>query len=452
MKTDVAVVGWGKAGKTLAMKLAGLGKQVVLIEQSPVMYGGTCINIACLPTKKLITEAVRRGDAEPNEYFTQAVERRDGVIGKLNDKNFHMVADLDNTTVIDGRATFVGDKQIQVETADGTVEVTADTVIIGTGATPRRLDIPGLDGEGVYDSTTIQHVPELPKHLVIVGAGPIGIEFATMFAAFGSKVTLLNNKDGLLTNMGEETSKALESALRGQGVDVRHNTSLDGVTRPGLAASLTDGTSLDCDAILVAAGRTPATDGLGLEAAGVRTNERGFITVDEHLRTTAPGVYAVGDVNGGPQFTYISYDDFRIVFDQLTGDGTRTVNDRVAVPTTTFTNPPLSTVGMDHAAATKAAKEGRNIKVAAKDVAAIAAMPRPKILGQTAGRFTFYIDGDTDKVLGATLYGTDSQELINMVAFGIRLGATVSDFRDGIWTHPSSTEAFNEVLGSQDSL
>ena len=128
MKTDVAVVGWGKAGKTLAMKLAGLGKQVVLIEQSPVMYGGTCINIACVPTKKLITEAVRRGDAEPNEYFTQAVERRDGLIGKLNDKNFHMVADLDNTTVIDGRATFVGDKQIQVETADGTVEVTADTV------------------------------------------------------------------------------------------------------------------------------------------------------------------------------------------------------------------------------------------------------------------------------------------------------------------------------------
>lgn len=128
------------------MKLAGLGKQVVLIEQSPVMYGGTCINIACVPTKKLITEAVRRGDAEPNEYFTQAVERRDGLIGKLNDKNFHMVADLDNTTVIDGRATFVGDKQIQVETADGTVEVTADTVIIGTGATPRRLDIQGSTG------------------------------------------------------------------------------------------------------------------------------------------------------------------------------------------------------------------------------------------------------------------------------------------------------------------
>ena len=188
------------------------------------------------------------------------------------------------------------------------------------------------------------------------------------------------------------------------------------------------------DAVLAAVGRTPATSGLGLEVAGVVTDERGYIVVDDQLRTSVPGVYAVGDVNGGPQFTYVSFDDHRIVWDAVVGDGRRRRSDRVAVPTTTFITPPLSQVGLSES---EARASGRPILMASKPVAAIAAMPRPKIVGETHGLI---------KVLAATVFATDSQEVINLIALAIRLHATVDDLRDGIWTHPSSTEGLNEVL------
>jgi pyruvate/2-oxoglutarate dehydrogenase complex dihydrolipoamide dehydrogenase (E3) component len=182
---------------------------------------------------------------------------------------------------------------------------------------------------------------------------------------------------------------------------------------------------------------------LGLEAAGIATDARGAIVVDEHLRTSQPHVFAIGDVNGGPQFTYISLDDSRIVADQLLGDGTRAVTDRVAVPQTVFMTPPLSTVGITER---DAVEQGRRILVAAKPVAQIVGMPRAKILRETRGVMKFVIDADTDLILGAALLSVDSQELINTIALAIRSAVTATRLRDGIYTHPSSTEAFNEVL------
>jgi pyruvate/2-oxoglutarate dehydrogenase complex dihydrolipoamide dehydrogenase (E3) component len=204
-----------------------------------------------------------------------------------------------------------------------------------------------------------------------------------------------------------------------------------------------DGGTLDADAILLATGRTPATDGLDLAAAGVDMDERGFIVVDQQLRTSADNVYAVGDVNGGPQFTYISYDDHRIVLDQINGKGTRRTTDRVAVPTTTFLTPPLSRVGLTE---TQAREQGLDVHVVAKQVADIAAMPRPKIVGETHGMVKFVIDATTGSILGATLLCVDSQELVNLIALAMRTGVTAAELRDGIWTHPSTTEALNEVL------
>jgi pyruvate/2-oxoglutarate dehydrogenase complex dihydrolipoamide dehydrogenase (E3) component len=201
--------------------------------------------------------------------------------------------------------------------------------------------------------------------------------------------------------------------------------------------------ALEADAVLVAAGRRPATTDLDLDAAGITTDDRGFIEVDEHLRTSAPGVFAVGDVNGGPQFTYISLDDYRIVLDQLTGQGRRRTGDRVAVPTTTFLTPPLARVGINE---TQARRLERPVLVGTKKVADIAAMPRPKILGETHGLVKVIVDAETDHVLGATLFCVDAQDVINLVALAMRTGATAGQLRDGIWTHPSTTEAFNEVL------
>jgi pyruvate/2-oxoglutarate dehydrogenase complex dihydrolipoamide dehydrogenase (E3) component len=210
----------------------------------------------------------------------------------------------------------------------------------------------------------------------------------------------------------------------------------------GLRVRLQDD-AVDADAVLVAAGRTPVTADLGLDAAGVNSDARGFIQVDDRLGTSAEGVFAVGDVNGGPQFTYVSLDDNRIVWDQLMSGGGRTTSDRVAVPNTTFITPPLSQVGLTPA---QARQSGYDVLYAAKKVADIAAMPRPKIVGDTDGVITFTVDAASREILGATLFCVDSQEVINLVTLAMRARVTAGQLLSGIWTHPSSTEALNEVL------
>jgi pyruvate/2-oxoglutarate dehydrogenase complex dihydrolipoamide dehydrogenase (E3) component len=203
--------------------------------------------------------------------------------------------------------------------------------------------------------------------------------------------------------------------------------------------------TVEADVILVALGRVPATRGLNLAAAGVRTSSRGAVEVDEHLRTSQRHIFAVGDVNGGPQFTYISLDDNRIVVDQLTGSGTRSTADRVAVPYTVFMTPPLARVGLTER---QARDSGRTVKVASKPIAQIAAMPRARIVGNTRGLMKFVVDAESDEVLGAALLNVDSQEMINLVSLAMRHGMTATELRDGIYTHPSSTEGLNEVLSA----
>ena len=418
---------------------------MALVEKSPTMYGGTCINVACVPTKDLVTSAEsRRPSDDPQAFFSQAVADRDGLIGRLNAANHGMLATNPNVTLIDGLARFVGPRTVEVMTADGVETVTADKVIIGTGTVPRVPAIPGVDGPRVYDSTTIQHADPFPQRLVVVGAGFIGLEFASMFAAFGAEVTLLNAGTAILPEAEPEVAAEVVRTLGDRGVRIVHGARVEAVENEADRVVVVAGEDrFEADAVLLATGRTPTTDALDLAAAGVATDERGYIVVDDQLRASAEGVFAVGDVNGGPQFTYISLDDNRIVWDQLTGTGARSRTDRVAVPTTTFMTPPLSQVGLTEAAAREA---GHNVLVAAKPVAAIAAMPRPKILGETHGVIKFVVDADTRLVLGATLFCTDSQELVNLVALAMRAGVTADELRDGIWTHPSSTEALNEVL------
>ncbi|MDP9800369.1 pyruvate/2-oxoglutarate dehydrogenase complex dihydrolipoamide dehydrogenase (E3) component [Arcanobacterium wilhelmae] len=446
MEFDVLVIGWGKAGKSVAGKLVAAGKKVALVEQSATMYGGTCINVACVPTKTLITaaEARREGD-DPAAYFETSVAKRDALISKLNSANHGMLEG--KVALFDGRAEFVGPHEVRITpTNGGTDEVTlkAETIIINTGAVPAVPNIPGTDLEGVYDSTTIQHAQPFPARLAIVGGGTIGLEFATMFNEFGSQVTVVTPGERLFPRLDDDVAQLALETMQAQGIEFSfgHRASAIEKADDGLDVVF-DGGRVNADAVLLAVGRTPATAGLGLEAAGIATDERGFVKVDDHLRTNVDGVYAVGDVNGGPQFTYISFDDHRILADELLGDGTRSTADRVAVPTATFINPPLATVGMSE----KEAKEtGRTVRVDSKKIAEIPVMPRPKIVGNPAGMAKFMIDADTDEILGAVLYSIDSQELINTVALAMRLGAPAATLRDGIWTHPASTEVFNGVI------
>ena len=419
---DALVVGWGKAGKTIAQKLALRGQKVALVEASP--------------------------DAA---IFAGAQKARNALIEKLNNANYHMVADK-GVDIYDGTGEFVGPKTVRVNGEQGAQLLTADTIIINTGARPVVPPIPGVDSKRVVDSTGIQFLPTLPGRLAVVGGGPIGLEYADMFAQLGVEVTVIDAAPVPFTRFDADVASVATDILAKHGVQFVNGAKVASFVESGdgvvVNYSLTtpageaENQELAVDYVLLAIGRRPATDGLGLETAGIATGTRGEVVVDEFCRTNVPGVFAVGDVNGGPQFTYISFDDHRVVMDQLVGSGKRSTAGRI-IPTSTFINPPLSTVGLGEQAAREA---GYEVRVASKPVAAIAAMPRPKIVGNPDGVIKFVIDAATDRILGASLLVIDSQELINLVALAIKQGLTAADLAGAIYTHPSSSEAFNEVL------
>lgn len=452
MNVDLLVIGFGKGGKTLAARMGRLGRRVAMVEQSDAMYGGTCVNVGCVPTKALIHRAgERRPDEPPEPAFRDAVRSTTRLTDALRAKNFEMLDTLDSVTVITGRARFVDPGTVEVSAGGDRLLVTAGTVVVNTGAEPVVPDIPGLRASAyARTSTDLVRDPERPARLVILGAGYLGLEFAGMYRKFGSEVTVLEAGARVMPREDEDVADAVAGILADEGVTLVTGATVTGVTDAAGHTTVRyrvggrDHT-VDADAVLVATGRRPATDGLGLEAAGILTTDSGAIAVDEHLRTSRPHVFAVGDVNGGPQFTYISLDDSRIVADQLAGPGTRTTRDRVAVPYTVFTTPPLSRVGPTEK---QAREQGYEVGVAAMAVGAMAAMPRARIVGETRGMMKFVVDTATDRVLGAALLSVDSQELINTVALAIRHGVTASELRDAVYTHPSSTEAFNEVLAT----
>lgn len=448
---DAIVIGWGKGGKTLAGTLARAGWRVAIVEQSEKMYGGTCINIACVPTKILIHDAEQhRGNGADADYFNTAVERRDELTAKMRQKNFSMLDDLDSVLVFTGRASFTGAHSIKVEGGDEVLELSAPKIIINTGAVPSIPPIAGAEiGGRIHDSTTLQHT-ELPKKLVVVGGGYVGLEFASMFAQFGSEVSVLDRGERALKQEDEDIAAEVVAALNDAGVAIISSANVTGLTQDAHRATVTyarlgEEHQLHADAVLLALGRTPNSVSLELENTAVQLGDKDEIKVDKYLMTDAEGIYALGDVIGGAQFTYTSLDDHRILKDQFLGGGKRNLEDRVAVPSTMFVTPPLARVGLSE---DQARSQGLDIKVATKKVADIAAMPRPKIVGDPRGIIKFVVDRKTDQILGAALMHVDSQEVINLVAMAMRAGITANTLRDSIFTHPSSTEALNDVLGS----
>jgi probable pyridine nucleotide-disulfide oxidoreductase len=448
---DIAVLGWGKGGKTLAGALGRAGKRVAVVERSAEMYGGSCININCVPTKSLIHHAgIRPDEADPGAWFATSVDHRDDLTAKLRARNHAMLAEVDTVTLVDGHAEFIGPHQIEVTAGDERLVIDADTIVVNTGSLPVAPHIEGAaESHRVHSSTSLQHIDPLPRRLVIVGGGYVGLEFAGMFAHFGSAVTLVDHNDRLMPAEDRDVADAVQELLEEQGVTILLGSEVTKVHDGGHDVTVTvtnhgEATDLVADAVLVATGRRPATTALGLDEAGIKTDERGYIVVDDRLRTSVEHVFAVGDVNGGPQFTYVSLDDYRIVIDQLQGAGIRRTTDRIAVPSTTFLTPPLARVGVNE---TRARALEQDVLVGSKPVADVAAMPRPKIVEETHGLIKVIVDADTDLILGATLFCVDAQEVINTIALAMRTGTTATQLRDGIWTHPSTTEGLNEVLG-----
>ena len=439
-KVQNIVIGFGKGGKTLAKFLAQRGEEVLVVERSPQMYGGTCINIACLPSKRLITEAARGTD------FAAAIQGKIQMVNQLRDKNYHMLADEKTVTVLDGIAHFTGNHTIAVKTASGLKEFEGERIFINTGATPNIPTIPGLkDSQNLLTSTTAMELPKLPKKLVIVGAGYIGLEFAAMFASFGAHVTMLDHHATFLAREDDDVATMVAENLQKLGVEIKMDVALKKVQDQDQQTILTyeennHEQTITADKVLVAAGRHPVTEKLGLENTDIQLASDGAIKVDSHLHTTVPNVWAIGDVKGGPQFTYISLDDFRIIKSELYGDGTRQTTNWGVVPTSVFIEPPLSQVGLTEKQAQVAGKHYELFKMP------VAAIPKAKVLKDQRGMLKMLVDRDTKTIIGATIYAPESHEIINMVALAMRAQLPYMMLRDQIYTHPTISEAFNDLL------
>lgn len=439
-KVQNIIIGFGKGGKTLAKFLAQRGEEVLVVEKSPQMYGGTCINIACLPSKRLVTEAARGTD------FAAAIQGKIQMVKQLRDKNYHMLADEKTVTVLDGVAHFTGNHTIAVKTASGLKEFEGERIFINTGATPNIPAIPGLrDSQNLLTSTTAMELPKLPNKLVIIGAGYIGLEFAAMFASFGSHVTMLDHHATFLAREDDDVATMVAENLQKLGVEIKMDVVLKKVLDQDQQTILTyEGNNREqtiiADKVLVAAGRHPVTDHLGLENTDIQLASDGAIKVDSHLHTTVPNVWAIGDVKGGPQFTYISLDDFRIIKSELFGDGTRQTTNRGVVPTSVFIEPPLSQVGLTEKQAQVAGKHYELFKMP------VVAIPKAKVLKDQRGILKMLVDPDTQRIIGATIYAPESHEIINMVALAMRAQLPYTMLRDQIYTHPTIAEAFNDLL------
>lgn len=450
-KYDAVIIGFGKGGKTLAGTLAANGKKTALIEKDNKMYGGTCINVGCIPSKSFVTSAAFSAKLDSSfeekaKLYKEAVIKKTKLTDALRDKNYHKVADLDNADVYNGTASFVDSRHVKVLMQDETIELEADQIFINTGSSPFIPPIEGLsDSSRVYISETMLSLEDLPRQLVIIGGGYIGMEFASIYRNFGSEVTVIQDGDVFLPREDRDIADAVAGSLKERGVEILLSTKINSVhdkdQKAVVSVETPDGPKeLSADAVLAATGRRPNVKDLNLEAAGVELTSRNAVKTDEFLQTTAPGIYAMGDVVGGLQFTYISLDDFRIVRSQILGDKDRNINNRGAVPYSVFLDPPFSRTGLSEA---EAVQQGYDVKIAKLPAAAI---PKANVLGETTGLLKAVIDAKTNEILGAHLFCAESHEMINLIKLAMDAHLPYTVLRDTIYTHPTMSEAFNDLF------
>ena len=432
---DLIVIGFGKAGKTLAAKMAMQGKKVALIERSKVMYGGTCINIACIPTKTLLVAA------EKGLSFEEVMTEKNAVTSRLNGKNYATISGA-GVDIINAEAHFLSNKIIEIVSGNQKQELTAENIVINTGAISNILPIPGLTtSKNVYDSTGIQNLDRLPKSLGILGGGNIGLEFAGLFNKLGSKVTVLDAADTFLPRVEPSIAAMAKQYMEEDGIEILQNVFTQEVKNDGdEVIVVTKNKSFHFDALLYATGRKPNIEPLKLENTDIQITDRGAIQVDKHCQTSVSGVFAVGDVNGGLQFTYVSLDDFRIVFSYLAGDGSYTLDNRKNVPTTMFIDPPLAQIGL-----TEAQAKEQGLPYATKEIP-VSAMPRGHVNADLRGTFKAVVNTETKEILGATIFSQGAQEIINILTVAMDNNIPYTYFTKQIFTHPTLAENLNDLF------
>ena len=450
---DLLVVGGGKAGKSLAMERAKAGWKVAMVERRFV--GGTCINVACIPTKSLVNSARRLSDARTDEAFgIVGTEGAHVDLAKLRAHKEAMVAAHEKMFAapgldfIRGEARFTGERTVTIALEEGGERtIRGERVLINLGSRPARPAIPGLWESGAWTNEEILRLEELPASLAIVGASYIGVEFASMMATFGVDVTLISSGDHVLPREDEDAARVVEAGLEAAGVRIVRGRAAS-ASREGntTTLTLTDGSTVSAEAVLVAVGRVPNTDGIGLDEAGVELTDRGFVAVDEHLRTSAEGVWAAGDCAGTPMFTHASWSDFRIIRAQLSGasldDPTTTTKGRT-IPYAVFATPELARIGLSE---TEAREAGLDILVAKVPTAAI---PRAKTLRYAGeGFWKAVVDANTHQILGATLLGPNVSEVITAVHVAMAGGLAYEQLRFLPIAHPTMGEGLQVLFDS----
>ena len=459
---DAIVIGSGQGGNPLARAMASHGWKTAMVERKWV--GGTCVNTGCTPTKTMIASArvayLSRRAADFGVHtgpvsvsLPEILARKRAIVETSRANNLKGLTSTENLTLILGEASFTGSHELTVTLNDAapngtasTRDLTAPRIFLDTGVRSTVPPIPGLRDVPFLDNASLMELDQLPAHLIILGGGYIAVEFAQMFRRFGSEVTIIDRSAHLAEHEDPDVSDEIASILRQDGVQILLETSATACsnTATGLCVSLAyaDGTrDLNGSHLLVAVGRTPNTEALHLERAGITLDPHGFIQCNDRLETSTPGIYAIGDCKGGPQFTHIAYDDFRILRDNLLAQVTpaRTTTGR-PLPYTLFLDPELGRVGLTEEAARKF---GKNIKVSKMPATSIA---RSLETGETRGFLKAVVDRDTDQILGVSMLSENGGELASMVQIAMMGHLPATALAEGIWSHPTWSESLNTLF------
>ena len=456
---DAVVIGSGQGGKPLSTTLAEAGYKTALVEREHV--GGTCVNVGCTPTKTMVASAkVAYFDRRSADYgvhngpvsvdMVEVRQRKQDIVESFRNGVRRTIENTEGLDLWLGEARFVGEKELEIQLNDGeAVLLTADNVFINVGARPMDPSIEGLDNVPTLNSTSIMELDEVPEHLLVLGGGYVGLEFAQMFRRFGSEVTIVQRGEQLLAREDVDVAEAVAEVLREDGIEVLLETETlraepSGDGRVGLTVRTPDEErTLSGSHMLVAIGRPPNTDLLNLEAAGVETDKRGFVEVNEQLETNVPGIYALGDAKGGPAFTHISYDDFRIISANLLEDSNASTADRL-VPYTVFIDPQLGRVGLSE----REAREGdHDVRVARMPMSHVA---RALEVDEPRGFMKAVVDAETGRILGCAILGIEGGEIMSMIQIAMMGGVPYTALRDGVFAHPTLAESLNKLFATVD--
>ena len=455
-KFDAVIIGTGQAGPSLAQRMTQAGMKTAIIERK--LFGGTCVNVGCIPTKALVASARAAHMARRGSDFGVAIEgpitvdmkrvkaRKDAIVKQSNDGVTSWLKTMENLTVYEGHGRMESANSVRV---NGDL-LEAEKVILNVGGRAIVPDMPGVDEVDYLTNSSILEVDFLPEHLIIIGGSYIGLEFAQMYRRFGSRVTVVEMGPKLIGREDDEVSAVVQEILENEGIDVRLNAECIGLARRGGGVAVTASCEPGDEEIigshvLLAVGRRPNTDDLGLEAAGVETDARGYIVVDDELRTNVPGIWAIGDVNGRGAFTHTSYNDFEILAANMFDDDPRRVSDRITTYGL-FIDPPLGRVGMTE---TQVRESGRKALVAKMMMARVA---RARERSETQGFMRILIDAESQRILGATILGIGGDEIIHSLLDVMYADAPYTVIQRAVHIHPTVTELIPTMLGDLKPL